>query len=183
MLSLLERGAALYIVFFIVFFFVYLLVRRGKKSSRARTGSKEKTTSSMPTVSGGNRSHESDTAVKAGPSWVLPSVRTGERPPTLNQDTDEQSDEPMQLVAPKGGPVCNFAQRRLGRYFPRNALKHLPLAGCSMPSKCQCHYVPAPERRKIDDRRQHQERRSRVRLTNERRKNPGRRRTDEMWQE
>lgn len=67
------------------------------------------------------------------------------------------------VVVPDPASACPAVLRIQGQSFTNEAAPRLPLSTCSV-ANCQCHYVPAEERRTGPERRSGQDRRSQLRF-------------------
>jgi hypothetical protein len=68
------------------------------------------------------------------------------------------------VVVPDPGDACPAVLRIKGQSFANEAAPRLPLANCSIANRCKCHYVPAVERRKGEERRSGTDRRTQLRF-------------------
>jgi hypothetical protein len=68
------------------------------------------------------------------------------------------------VVVPDPANACPAVLTMRGQSFSNEAAPRLPLASCTMTDRCQCRYVPAPERRKGDERRSGEDRRTQLRF-------------------
>ena len=67
------------------------------------------------------------------------------------------------VVVPDPAKACPAVLRIQGQSFSNEAAPRLPLSNCSVAS-CQCHYVPAEERRTGQERRSGADRRTQLRF-------------------
>lgn len=67
------------------------------------------------------------------------------------------------VVVPDPAKACPAVLRIQGQSFTNEAAPRLPLSNCSV-ANCQCHYVPAEERRAGPERRSGTDRRSQLRF-------------------
>lgn len=68
------------------------------------------------------------------------------------------------VVVPDPANACLAALRLEGQSFATEAAPRLPLANCTMVDQCQCHYVPAQDRRQGRERRSGVDRRTHLRF-------------------
>jgi hypothetical protein len=84
-----------------------------------------------------------------------PATKSGPKPPASTWGRT--------VVVPDPEKACPAARRMDGQSFPNESAPRLPLANCSV-ANCQCHYVPAKERRDGTERRSGTDRRTQLRF-------------------
>jgi hypothetical protein len=68
------------------------------------------------------------------------------------------------IVVPDPANACPAVLRIQGQSFANEAAPRLPLVNCSVANQCKCHFVPAAERRRGEDRRSGTDRRTQLRF-------------------
>lgn len=111
--------------------------------------------------------------ILAALAWVVLRIRP-ERPAPSPQRQDSPSARPAPrrtaatwgktVVVPDPANACPAVLRIRGQSLSNEAAPRLPLANCTMSDRCQCHYVPAPDRRTGGERRSGADRRTQLRF-------------------
>lgn len=102
------------------------------------------------------RTRSEQPVASAQPQQLAPSPRPAPRRPATSWG--------RMVVVPDPANACLAALKIQGQSLSTEAAPRLPLADCTMTDRCQCRYVPAPERRATKERRSGLDRRSQLRF-------------------